>query len=69
MAFPKARNRLVIAALTAILALALALTAFMLLRAEESPEPALSWPQLSNATYSSEFPRSKQAPLTDVVYD
>ena len=43
--------------------------AFYLFSSEEREQPALTWAALRNATYASEFPRSKQAPLQDGVYE
>src|SRR5687767_8629693 len=43
--------------------------AYLALRSNGSPPVALTWAQLRNATYPSEFPRAKAAPLLDGVYE
>src|SRR5438067_660122 len=46
-----------------------ATAAFFVLRPSSDQQQALSWSTLRGATYPSEFPRSRQAPLKDGVYE
>lgn len=41
----------------------------LVFRSETAATPPLSWEQLRNATYPSELPRTKQAPLKDGAYE
>ena len=59
----------VVAAIAAAALVVMAVGILVLVRAGESPQVALSWTDLRNATYPSEFPRSKQAALNDGIYE
>ena len=58
----------IIVVTVALLAISAA-SAFLALRPDDSAPTALTWAQLRNATYPSELPRSKAAPLQDGVYE
>ena len=64
-----ASRALRLALVAAALLAAIALLVLLLRPSSGSAQPALSWSVLRNATYPSEFPRAKQAPLQEGVYE